>query len=256
MKLAGEVVLITGGSSGIGLATAQRFAREGARVVLAARTSERLQAAATAVGHGARVVAADMTDLSAVRALAADLSAREGRLDVLINCAGQLQVGLSEKSGPEVAEALIRVNYLGAVYTIDACMDLLRAGTRRSIVNLSSVAGKVAPPSMGAYAASKFALAAYTHVLRQELRPQGFHVALISPGPVDTPMIQDRYLSPDYPRLPGLRVVSPATVAEAVLRAVTRRKNDVVVPGYLGALLPIGQAFPGMIDLIYRLARR
>jgi hypothetical protein len=71
-----------------------------------------------------------------------------------------------------------------------------------------------------------------------------------------SPRIEGRYLTPDYPRLPGLLVVSPQTVAAAVLRAVTRRKNDVVVPGYLGALLPFGQAFPAMIDLIYRLARR
>lgn len=251
-----EVVLVTGGSSGIGLATAHRFAREGARVVLAARTAETLQAAAGAVGPRARAVVADLADMASVRALADDIAAREGRLDVLVNCAGQLEIGPAEAGGLEVAERLLRVNYLGAVAAIEACLPLLRSGGRRSIVNVSSVAGKLAPPFMAAYAASKFALTGYTHALRQELAPQGIHVGLVSPGPVDTPMIQGRVRTRYYPLLPGVPVITADEAAAAIVRCVRRRSAEVVAPWHMGGAARLGLAFPRAVDLAYRLGGR
>src|SRR5690606_41158550 len=103
--------------------------------------------------------------------------------DVLLNSAGQLALGSAEESAPELAERLMRVNYLGLARTVAATLPLLRAGSRRSIVNLSSFAGKLTPPFWSAYCATKFAVQAYSHALRQELRPEGIHVRIVLPGP-------------------------------------------------------------------------
>lgn len=251
-----EVVLVTGGSSGIGLAAARLFARGGARVVLVARDAARLAVAVEGIGSAARAVPADITVPADARRIADDVAAREGRLDVLINCAGQFDVGPADEAGAELADRLVRVNYLGAVNVIHATLPLLRAGRRRSIVNVSSMAGKVAPPYMAAYAASKFALAGYTHSLRQELRTEGFHVGLLSPSPVDTPMIEGRVGTRYYPLPPGIGVLTADTVAAAIVRLVRRRSADRTIPGRLSPLVRLGQAFPLLVDAVYALMRR
>jgi NAD(P)-dependent dehydrogenase (short-subunit alcohol dehydrogenase family) len=251
-----EVVLITGGSSGIGLAAAHLFAAEGARVILAARDEDKLARAASAIGGDARALAADATSPEAVQALVADIESREGRLDVLINSAGQFEVGPAEQGGAELAERLIRVNYLGPVRFVHQCLPLLRRGSRRSIVNISSLAGKLAPPFMAAYSGSKFALAGYTHALRQELRPEGFHVCLVSPGPVDTPLIEGRIRTTYYPVPPGVPVVSAEAAAVALMRAVKKRSAEVVIPRRLGPVVRMGQSFPRLVDLLYRVVAR
>jgi NAD(P)-dependent dehydrogenase (short-subunit alcohol dehydrogenase family) len=252
----GEVVLITGGSSGIGLAAARQFARVGARVVLVARDPERLAAAVESVGSAARALPADITSLADTRRIAEDVAAHEGRLDVLVNCAGQFSVGPAEEAGPELAERLIRVNYLGAVNVIHACLPLLRAGPRRSIVNVSSLAGKLAPPYMAAYAASKFALTGYTHALRQELRSEGFHVGLLSPAPVDTPMIEGSVGTRYYPLPPGIGVISAEAAGAALVRLVRRRSSDRTIPGRVSPLARLGLAFPLLVDAVYSLMRK
>jgi short-subunit dehydrogenase len=250
--LRGEVVLVTGGSSGIGLAAAHAFAAEGARVILAARDRQRLEAAARAVGGATRTLPVDTTDAASVAALARAVEETEGRLDVLVNCAGQLEIGPAEESGPELAERLIRANYLGVVNVVHAFLPLLRKGKRRSIVNVSSMAGKIAPPYMAAYSASKFALNGYTHALRQELRGEGFHLALVSPGPVDTPMTEGRLRTRYYPLLPGVKVVTAGVAARAVVQAVKRRATEVIVPRRYSLLVRLGLAFPGIVDRVYR----
>jgi NAD(P)-dependent dehydrogenase (short-subunit alcohol dehydrogenase family) len=251
----GEVVLVTGGSSGIGLAVARRFAALGARVVLAARDAGRLEAAVAELGGGVRGVAADVTRDDSVRALLESVAAVEGRLDVVVNSAGVLELGRAETLGAAAAERVAQTNYLGAVRVMHAALPLLRRGRRRSVVNVSSLAGKLAPPYMAPYAASKWALAAYTYSLRQELRGEGFHLALVSPGPVRTPMLAGRMPREDahYPLPPGVPIVDADDVAAVVVRVVRRRSADVTVPRHLAPLMRIGQAFPRLVDWMYRL---
>jgi short-subunit dehydrogenase len=250
----GEVALVTGGSSGIGLALAKRLADAGARVFLVARNRDRLRDAELAIGGDVRGVAADLAEPGGAAAAVAEMKrAGADHLDVLVNCAGQLEVGPAAERGPELATRLMHVNFLGTARAIDAALPLLRSGRRRSIVNVSSMAARVAPPFMAAYAASKFALNGYTYALRQELRPEGFHVGLVHPGPVMTPMIEGRVNTAHYQLPPGMPIVGPDRVARAIVRLIERRQQDCTVPAWLGPAIRIAAAFPASVDLLYRL---
>lgn len=242
-------VLITGASNGIGLAAAYTLARSASHLYLVGRDAARLQAAASDLP--ATAICADVSDPVQVAAMAEEVNRLGGRLDVVINCAGQLEVGRADQLGFEVAERLIRVNYLGAVSVIHACLPLLRRGTNPVIVNVSSVAGRLAPPYMAAYAASKFALGGYSHALRQELRQEGIHVGLVLPGPVDTPMVHGRLRTAYYPLPPGTPVLTAGRVAKAILAVIEHRLPEVLVPRRLAAAARFGSAFPALVDRLY-----
>jgi NAD(P)-dependent dehydrogenase (short-subunit alcohol dehydrogenase family) len=252
----GQVVLITGGSSGIGLAAARRFASLGARVILTARNEEKLARAAAEAGGDVGWFPADVSDPASVAALMAWIAERDGHLDVLLNSAGQLDLATSGESAPELAERLMRVNYFGLTRVVAGALPLLRAGSRRSIVNLSSFAGKLVPPYFSAYSASKFAVQGYSHALRQELAGERFHVGLVLPGPVASPMTDGLLNTAMYPVPFGVPVIAPDRVAKAIVKCVARRRMEVVVPGYFTPLLKLGAAFPRLVDLIYLPYRR
>jgi NAD(P)-dependent dehydrogenase (short-subunit alcohol dehydrogenase family) len=251
-----EVVLITGGSSGIGLAAARRFVSLGARVWLTARDEEKLAGAAAELGVGVTPFPADVTDSDSLERLVRALQEREGRLDVLLNSAGQLELAGTRESAGEVAERLMRVNYFGLTRVVAAVLPLLRVGSRKSIVNLSSFVGRLVPPYWSAYAASKHAVMAYSHALRQELRPEGFHVGLILPGPVQSPMTDGLLHTRMYPVPFGVPIIGPERVANAIVACVLRRRNEVTVPRRFGPLLRLASAFPGLVDLFYLPYRR
>lgn len=246
-----RIVLITGASGGIGTAVAARLARAGALLFLAGRDPDRLAAAERRLSRPARLLPVDLALPDGGARAAQAVAAEAGRLDLLINCAGQLEVGPAEQLGPELAAELMRVNFLGAIRTIHACLPLLRQGTRPAIINVSSLAGRLAPPYMAAYAATKFALNGYCHALRQELRPEGIHVGLILPGPVQTAMIAQRLGGPHYHLPPGVPVIRPERVAQAIIAAADRRLGEVVLPRRLGLASRVGAAFPALVDLIY-----
>jgi short-subunit dehydrogenase len=266
-----RVVLITGASSGIGSEVARLFAQRSAcslggaphlappgganaphrvALFLVGRDPTRLQRVATETG--ARAIQADLTRPEELARVAEAVAQHSSRLDVLVNCAGRLEVGPTPELGASTAEELIRVNFLAPVALTDACLPLLRAGVRAAIVNVASVAGRASPPFMAAYSASKHALVAYSRTLRQELRSAGIHVGLVLPAPVNTPMLQASFGGPYYPRPPGLPVVTAAEAAQAVLACAERRYAERTVPRWLGGVIGLQAAFPGLTDLLYR----
>jgi short-subunit dehydrogenase len=249
----GEVALVTGGSSGIGHALANLLVQQGARVYLVARNQGRLAQSQAAIGGDVHAIAADLSQpAGAADAVAGLQRAGDDHVDLLVNCAGQMEVGSTEDLGAVVASTMVEINFLGAVRTIEAALPLLKRGRRRSIINVSSMAGRVAPPFMAAYAASKFALNGFTLSLRQELRHEGFHVGLVSPGPVMTPMIEGRVNTGHYQLPPGIPIVTPERVARAIMRQISRRRAECTVPAWLGPATRAAAAFPGSVDLLYR----
>lgn len=251
-RLDGEVALVTGGSGGIGLEIARALSQAGARVWISARNPEGLEAAAAELDGDVQTFAADCSDRESLAALVAHIGREDGRLDLLVNSAGQMEVGPDEELGAAVAEQLMRCNYLGVIHSIHACLPLLRQGQRRSIITLSSVAGCISPPWMAAYAASKYALNGHLRSLRQELSPEGFHVGLLMPGPVVSSMTEDR-LHGEYYRLPpGTPVARSSQVAAACMKMLRRRKAERFVPLRFALDGRLGAAWPEMVDRIYR----
>ena len=180
-RLENRTALVTGASSGIGLATARLLASHGARVVLNARRREKLEAVAAETKGVA--VPGDVTD-PAVRARL--LEACGARVDILVNNAGYGEPGPVELVAEEDARRQLEVNFFAPAALMQAVMPLMRRQRSGRIVNISSVAGRFGYPLFGWYCASKHALEGLSDSLRLEGRPWGVHVSLIEPGPVET----------------------------------------------------------------------
>ncbi len=188
-ELSGKAVAITGASSGIGEATALTLARAGASVALGARRKDRIDALAARIEDGGGTAVAfevDVTDKSAARGFVEAANERLGRLDTLVNNAGVMLLGPVEQSSSDDWRTMLNVNVLGLLYCTSAALPIMRAQEGGDIVNISSVAGRFARAGNAVYAATKFAVGAFSEGLRNEVTEGGIRVTLIEPGFVDT----------------------------------------------------------------------
>jgi NAD(P)-dependent dehydrogenase (short-subunit alcohol dehydrogenase family) len=186
MRLANKTALITGGNSGLGLATAKRFVAEGARVAITGRNAERLAAAAKELGPDALALAADATDIAATEAAIAQAAARFGKLDILFANAGIPGQTPAGGTRLELFEQVIRTNLTGVFFTVQAALPHLKDGA--SIILNGSVISVLGNPGFSAYAASKAGVRAMARVLASELSPRGIRVNVVAPGATRTPI--------------------------------------------------------------------
>jgi uncharacterized protein len=252
-----KTCLVTGASSGLGLVLARALAERGAALILVARRAEPLEAAAADLCKtGAQIAAipANLTWQDDVNFLLDKVKTDFGRLDFLANCAGRSTRGDILDTTPEDFQQLLDVNFLATVRLTRALAPLLTAN-RGHLVNIGSLASRVAPRYMGAYPASKHALAAYTQQLRLELTPQGVHVLHVCPGPIARQSASEseqpgRYAaqSPDIPaeaQAPGagakIKAIDPQRLAAAILKACERRRPELVIPAKAKWLFAISQ---------------
>jgi len=255
------VVLITGGSAGLGVHVTALFLASGYRVVFVGRDADRLRAALERfpADQQDRVAAeaCDLTQSSEVHELMEKVRVRYGRLDVLVNCVGASDRGLIENLSTEKLEDLIAKNVFTALLCSQAAIPMLEA-TSGVIVNIGSLASKVGARYIGGYAIAKHALAGMTQQMRLELKARGIHVGLVSPGPIRREDAGSRYAAkvdsslPAQAAQPGggarLKGLPPERVAAAVMRVVRNRVPDIVLPGYLRILIAIGHATPRLGD--------
>lgn len=217
LKLEGKTALVTGGSSGIGLAIARRFAKEGARVIITGRRQAQLDEAVALIGMGAIAVQGDVTD-AGDRARLFDAVARGGTLDILVASSGLSQYAtLEESSGAHVDQAF-DLNVRGLVMTVQGALRHMQEGA--SIVLIGSIAGHVGNPGYGTYSATKAAVRSYARTWTRELAPRGIRVNTLSPGPIDTPMfdgVSDDIRRTLTERIPMQRLGRPEEVAGAAL---------------------------------------
>jgi NAD(P)-dependent dehydrogenase (short-subunit alcohol dehydrogenase family) len=256
-----KVVLVTGGSAGLGRAIAAGFAAAGAKLALAAlgtpelpETVSQLQAA----GGEALGVPADITQQDQVDALLAQTLARFGRLDVLVNCAGRSARGEVLATRPEDFQKLLDLNFFALVRcTLAAAPHLIAA--KGHVINIGSLAAKTASRYLGAYPVSKFPVAAYSQQLRHELNPQGVHVLLVCPGPLARQDAGQRYDAqaaglPEAARRPGggvkLTGIPPERLVAKILRYGELRKPELVMPARARLLFAISQLSPSLGDWI------
>jgi NADP-dependent 3-hydroxy acid dehydrogenase YdfG len=189
-----RVAVITGASSGIGEAAARALAADGHRVALLARRADRLQGLASELGNGAIAIEADVTDRDSIVAAAERVQQELGGADVLVNNAGVMLTAPFTSDQREEHRRMVETNLLGAMTVTEVFLDQLRAGDGGDLVNISSVAGRVAPAGFAAYAATKWAINGWSEGLRVELQPD-IRVTVIEPR-----RNRHRTLRPHHPR--------------------------------------------------------
>lgn len=244
-------VLITGASSGIGKATAFRFAREGASLALVARRGDRLEAVAENVrGRGGRaeVVPADVGHRDAVVRAVSTAEASLGGIDVLVNNAGYGLYAAIEEIREADLRRLFEVNTFGALFCIQAVLPGMRRQGAGSIINVSSVVGKRALPMTGGYAATKFALQAISEALRLELAGTGVRVSVICPGYTETEFGEAAVSYGYARRRPRGDAMSAEEVAEVIWRTAKTPRREVVLSGKGRLLVYLNRFFPAAAD--------
>jgi short-subunit dehydrogenase len=247
-RLAGRVAVVTGASSGIGLATATALARAGARPVLVARSEARLRAAARQVAEAAGppplLVPADVADWAAVQALAARVRREVGPPDVLVSNAGIGHWAPVADLPVERIRRIVDVNFFGAVACTKAFLPAMLERGRGTLVFVSSGFGALPFPNTAAYCASKHALNGFAGSLRAEVEPRGVRVVLVLPGRTRTPFFDTHAYPADVlARYLLQRAVPPERVARAIVRAILRGRRRVVI----GALNDLGLRLAGAL---------
>jgi NADP-dependent 3-hydroxy acid dehydrogenase YdfG len=246
VDLSSQVVAITGASSGIGEAAALVCSRAGAAVALAARRAERIEALARQiVEEGGRAIAvrADVGEEEQAQAFVERAHAELGRLDVLVNNAGVMLLGPIENAPTEEWRQMIHVNVFGVLYCTHAALPLMRDQGSGHIVNISSVAGRVARAGSGVYNLTKFGVGAFSESLRQECVPMGVRVTLVEPGAVATELAghnRPEILEQIAQRFGDIERLTAEDIANAILYAIGQPRhvsvNEVLVrpSGQLG----------------------
>jgi len=218
LKLDGKTALVTGGNSGIGLAVAQRLAREGAHVFITGRRQAQLDAAVASIGAHATAIQGDITRTDDLDRLFDTIDASGKKLDILVTSSGVAEHATLEDSTPDHVDAAFGLNVRGMVFTVQRAVRRMPEGG--AIVLVGSIAGQIANPGYGTYSATKAAVRAYARTWTHELAPRGIRVNTISPGPIDTPMFDkasDEIRQALTARIPFRRLGRPDEVADAVL---------------------------------------
>jgi NAD(P)-dependent dehydrogenase (short-subunit alcohol dehydrogenase family) len=238
----GSSVVITGATSGIGYAAAQEFARRGARLALAARDAEQLEAVRAEcgrIGAAALAVPTDVADEDAVERLAAAAEREYGRIDTWVNNAGVIAYGDFEAIPSETFRRVVDTNFLGQVHGARAALRRFRRQKVGVLINLSSVWGRVTTPLASPYVVSKHAIRVLSECLRHELvDAPGIEVATILPEAVDTPIFDHAANYTGHPIRPLPPLFRPEAVAEGIVACAERPKREVVY-GRTGRLLEI-----------------
>jgi NADP-dependent 3-hydroxy acid dehydrogenase YdfG len=239
-RLDRTVALITGASSGIGAATARALAAQGAAVALAARRKDRLEQLAEEItrnGGRVLVIETDVTEKTQAQGAVERTVAELGRLDILVNNAGVMLLGPIENAPIEEWDQMVRLNVLGLLYTAHAALPhLLKAAEdspRRvaDLVNVSSVAGRVARSGAGVYDATKFGVVAFSESLRQEVTKRHVRVSVIEPGIVTTELqshVRAEVRQQSMQRFAGVEPLEAEDIADAIAYIVTRPRRVAV----------------------------
>src|SRR5207249_3942895 len=231
--LHGKVCLVTGASSGIGEATARRFAAAGMDVAIGARREDRLRALSEELeSDGVRVFArsTDVTQESEARSLVEETKTELGRVDVLVNNAGVMLLGPVEGAATAEWRRMVEVNLLGLFYCTHAALPLMREQGGGDIVNISSVAGRVARAGVAVYNATKFGVCAFSEALRQEALHSNIRVSVVEPGAVATELA-DHVTNPlaraaiDQMRKEMKAPLRAEDIAEAIFYAVSQPQH-------------------------------
>ncbi len=266
---AGKFVIITGGSKGIGLATAEQVFALGADLAIVARDAAGLTAARASVERGRvhpdqllETISCDCTDQAALKPLLETLVVRRGSPDCLINCVGYAGPGYAQDLDLAAYRRHMEVNFFGQLVPILILMPHLLAARRGHIANVSSLLGFMGAMGYAAYCPSKFAITGLTEALRNELGVHGLSFSIVFPADVDTPGYaeENRTKPPECKEISKrARILSPEAVARAMIRGIARGQFE-IAPGEAATVRKCFRFVPWLvrwiIDHDYREARR
>jgi NADP-dependent 3-hydroxy acid dehydrogenase YdfG len=234
----GKVVVVSGASMGVGRATAQRFAQQGATVVLLARRKLLLDEIAESIGPNAVPIVTDITSSVEVGAAFEQVAAQFGRVDILINSAGASRIRLIEEASDEDIAVTVNTNLIAPIYTTRAAIPLLRAAGGGDIMNISSEITLDHMPMMTLYAATKHGLNGFTEAMNHELRRDSIRVTLVILGAVGDTGIHENFTTGDLDRawpiweadgyltrMSGTKLLTSATVAEVLFDVLSRPRE-------------------------------
>lgn len=267
-SMEGKVIVVTGAGSGIGRAIARLFSEKRATLVIADKDEERLEQVSKELSaSGVRVFSkvVDVSDVEQVGALAEFTVANCGRVDVLVNNAGIGWGGPSDIFPLEDFEKVMAVNFWGVVYGVHSFLPVMKKQNAGHIVNISSLAGLCGLVALGAYTASKHAVAGYSEVLRAELRRFHIGVSTICPGVINTRIVEDgKATLPEGTKVDQSQMAAfykkwgwpPERVARAVLKAVRKNKGVVPVGPESWIMWYIKRMSEGLWELYLRLSIR
>ena len=246
MKFKDKLVLITGGSSGIGLAAAKIFAKEGANVLLLARDEARLRDAESALaanqvdpGQRFATFSVDVRDSAAVEKAIDQIETQFATPDYLINSAGVTHPGYFQELELDIFRLMMETNYLGTVYITHAVVPGMIKRRAGHIVNISSIAGFLVVFGYTAYGASKYAVQGFSDVLRAEMKPHGIRVSVVFPPDTQTPQLDydNRFKPFETKALEGNSpALSPEEVARVTVNGILKNKY-IIFPGFQSKLL-------------------
>jgi short-subunit dehydrogenase len=255
MEVKGKVIVVTGASSGIGEATARRFAKEGAKIVLAARRVDRLESLAQEIngmGTGAEtlVVQADLSKLEDIQSLISQTLNKFGRIDVLVNNAGFGRLDWLENLDPKKdIQSQFDVNVLGVVQTTRQALPVMIKQRSGHIINMCSMAGLVATPTYTIYAACKHAVHGFSEALRREVKPWGIDVSMIYPGGVTTEFGQHAGIKrKTQASTPKLLLLSADDVGRAVVELVRQPRPMRIIPWLWSFTVWLNRNFNWLVD--------
>jgi NAD(P)-dependent dehydrogenase (short-subunit alcohol dehydrogenase family) len=245
-RLEGKVAVVTGGNSGIGLATAKRLQEEGARVAIVGRSKKTLDEAVKTIGNGVVAVQADVSVAKDLDRLYATVSEKLGKIDILFANAGIYKFAPLAATSEGLYDELFDINTRGVYFTIQKAVPLLSDGA--SIIINTSVAGEIGVPNGTAYAATKAALRSFTRSIAAELVERGIRVNAVSPGPIETPAgfartglskeTMDEMIKGFVSQVPMKRIGQPEEIAATVAFLASQDASFIT-----GAEIPVDGGF-------------
>lgn len=252
-SLNNKVVIITGASSGIGKETAKVFAKAGCKVVLASRNIDNLKKVEEEIktfNDNVLAVQTDVNNFKSLENLIEETLKAFGKIDILINNAGFGIYGWFHQTPFEEIENIMRVNFLGSAYLIHKVLPLMIQQREGIIVNVSSVVGKRGVSGMGIYSASKFALTGLTEALRVEYKKFGIHFIGVHPGTTDTKFFENAKYYGTSRTQGTFMIMSAEKVAKEILKAVLKRKREIVLTPLGKLTVWINKFFPSFVDFM------
>jgi NADP-dependent 3-hydroxy acid dehydrogenase YdfG len=237
-SLAGRVVAITGGARGIGRATAEALAREGARVAIGDLDADLARRTAEEIGPGASAFALDVTDRASFEAFVQAVEAQVGPVDVLVNNAGIMSLGPFVEEDDVTARRAVDINVHGVMHGMKVVLPRFTARRSGHLVNIASAAGKGPYPGGATYCGTKHFVIGVTETVRGELRGSGVDVSVVMPVVVDTELATGVGTPWGIPR------IKPQDVADAIVETLRRPRFDVWVPRSIGPLTAFSAILP------------